>query len=203
MRWRTLFLVGLAALGVVGCGRRTPVPEGTIVFLGDSLTAGYGLDASQAYPALITIEGMTSLNMGVSGNTAGEGLQRLRDYFAGGGNPQLVVIALGANDILHGVNADVTEKDLTDAVQECKGRGLPVLLCGIHIPFKFGSEEIFQRVAKATQVPLLPDLMQGEETQTRLLQEDGMHPTAEGQRLIAAKMQETLLRYFSFGGGKK
>ncbi len=87
--------------------QKTRVPSGTIVFLGDSITAGFGLDPSQAYPALVAIPGMTMQNLGVAGSETADGLQRLRAYFAGGATPRLVVIALGANDILHGVSAGI------------------------------------------------------------------------------------------------
>jgi len=67
------------------------VPSGDIAFLGDSITAGYGLEPGQAHPALIRIPGMTAVNLGVSGSQSDDGLQRLKDYFAGGAHPSLVV----------------------------------------------------------------------------------------------------------------
>src|SRR5476651_1739739 len=97
-RWIILLLIGAALVVFMlrGCSRKVSIPSGTIVFLGDSITAGYGLDLGEAYPALIEIQGMTMLNLGVSGSKTVDGLQRLKDYFNGGGNPRLVVIALGA-----------------------------------------------------------------------------------------------------------
>ncbi len=195
---RLLLFVLIACINLTGCSRRTPVASGTIAFLGDSLTAGYGLDPGQAYPALVTIPGMTMLNLGVSGNTTLDGLPRLKDYFDSGGDARLVVIALGANDILHGADLAGTEANLRSLIQICKSHHVPVLLCGIKIPFKFAAEGLFERVASAEHVPLLPDLMQGEETQPAYLQDDGAHPNVEGQKLIAAKMQEALLKNFSF-----
>src|ERR1700677_4870716 len=99
---RALVLL-FGALPLFGCTHHPKIPSGQITFLGDSITAGYGLDAGQAYPSLITIPGMTTVNLGLSGSTSSDGLQRLRDYFNGGATPKLVVIALGANDILHGI----------------------------------------------------------------------------------------------------
>jgi acyl-CoA thioesterase-1 len=189
----------LVVFAIRGCGRKVSIPSGTIVFLGDSITAGYGLEPGMAYPALIEIKGMTMLNLGVPGSETEDGLQRLKDYFAAGGKPRLVVIALGANDILHGVAPDVTEANLSAAILECKSRGVPVMLCGIRIPGKFGTDGLFEKVADEAHAPLLPDLMQGEETREDLLQEDHMHPTAAGQKLIARKMQAALLKSFSFG----
>jgi acyl-CoA thioesterase-1 len=205
MRWIILLLVGavLVAMVLRGCSRKVSIPSGTIAFLGDSITAGYGLEPGQAYPSLIEIKGMTMLNLGVSGSKTEDGLQRLKDYFSGGGNPRLVVIALGANDILQGIDPGIIEANLGSAVQECKSRGVPVLLCGIRIPFKFGTDRIFEKVADEAQAPLLPDLMQGEETQDNLLQDDGMHPNAAGQMIIAQKMQAALLKSFVFGSGEQ
>ena len=199
MRWIILLLMGiaLAVFMLSGCSRKVSIPPGTIVFLGDSITAGYGLEPDQAYPTLIEIKGMTMLNLGVSGSKTEDGLQRLKDFFNAGGNPQLVVIALGANDILQGVAPDMMEANLEYAVLECKSHGVPVMLCGIRIPGKFGTDGIFEKVADDGHVPLLRDLMQGEQTQEALLQEDHMHPTAAGQKIIAQKMQAALLKSFS------
>jgi acyl-CoA thioesterase-1 len=192
MRWIVILLIGvaLAVFALWGCGRKAPIPSGTIAFLGDSLTAGYGLDPTQAYPALIEISGMTMLNLGVSGSKTDDGLQRL------------VVIALGANDILHGVAPDVTEANLESAVRECQGRAVPVMLCGIRIPGRFGTDAIFEKVAGDTHVPLLPDVMEGEEWQENYLQDDG-HPNGAGQELMAEKMRAALLASFSFGAQPK
>ena len=177
---------------------KTRVHGGTIVFLGDSITAGYGLDPGQGYPDLIQIPGMTMQNLGVPGNTSADGLQRLRDYVAGGTTPSLVVIALGANDILHGVPADATEANLNDAIAECTNRGIPVLLCGVKIPFKFGTDAIFEAVADKNHVVLVPDILMGEAFHDDLMQEDHMHPTAAGQKIIADKMRATLIGQFAF-----
>jgi acyl-CoA thioesterase-1 len=193
-----LLVAALAGVALTGCSRRVPIPSGTIAFLGDSLTAGYGLDPSQAYPSLIAINGMTTVNLGVSGSKTEDGLRRLKAYFDSGGDPRLVVIALGANDILQGVDRGETEANLRSAIQVCRDHHVPILLCGIKIPFKWAAEGMFQKVADETHVPLLPDLMQGEETEPTYLQDDGMHPNVAGQKIIAEKMQEALLKDFSF-----
>ena len=205
LRWIILLLIGAVLVLVVlrGCSRKVSVPSGTIAFLGDSITAGYGLEPGQAYPALIEIKGMTMLNLGVSGSKTEDGLQRLKDYFNAGGNPRLVVIALGANDILQGVAPGVVEAHLESAILECRNRGVPVMLCGIRIPGKIGTGGIFEKAADEGHVPLMPDLMQGEQTLEDLLQEDHMHPNAAGQKIIARKMQAALLKSFSFGADER
>ena len=200
MRRIVILLLGTVLTGFLlgGCARRASVSSGTIIFLGDSITAGYGLEPGEAYPALIKIKGMTTLNLGVSGSETEDGLQRLKDYFDSGGKPQLVVIALGANDILQGVSPQRTEANLESAIVECRDHDVPVMICGIQIPGRIGTENIFKEVADECHVPLLPDLMQGEETRTDLLEDDDVHPNITGQEIIAQKMQAALLRSFSF-----
>jgi acyl-CoA thioesterase-1 len=199
MRLIAAVLLGaVLALVLSSCARKTPVHGGTIVFLGDSITAGYGLDPGQGYPHLIQIPGMTMQDMGVAGNTSADGLRRLRDYFAGGATPSLVVVALGANDILHGVSPDTTEADLNAIIAECKSRNVPVLLCGVKIPFKFDTDSIFQDVAKKNAVVLVPDILMGEAFHDDLMQDDHMHPTEAGQKIIADHVRATLLDHFTF-----
>jgi lysophospholipase L1-like esterase len=193
-----LLFCGALVIALSGCTRRTTVPSGTIAFLGDSITAGYGLDDGQSYPALISIPGMKPVNLGVSGSRTDDGLTRLKAYFDGGGDAHLVVIALGANDILQNVDLATTEANLLAAIQVCRDHKVPVLLCGIQIPFKWAAGAMYDKVASEAHVPLLPDLMQGEEVQPSMLQDDGMNPNAAGQKLIAEKMQAALLAHFSF-----
>lgn len=203
-RW-LIFLLGAVLvlfLLLMGENRKLPISSGTIVFLGDSITAGNGLAPEQAYPALIQIKGMTMLNLGVSGNKTEDGLLRLKEYFSAGGTPRLVVVELGANDIFQGVSANVMEANLESIIQECRSHGVPVMLCGIRIPWKIGIDDIFADVARESHVPLLKDVMQGEQNQPEFLQDDGIHPNAAGQKIIAQKMQEALLRFFSFAPQK-
>jgi len=201
MRWIIYLLmsVGLAVFADSIQGQEVTIPNGTIAFLGDSITSGYGLDPAQAYPALINIKGMTTLNMGVYGSKTDDALQRLKDYFSKGGKPNLVVIALGANDMLQGVPLTVMETNLDNIVLECKNHGVPDIICGIQIPGISGSNEIFEKVAQDGHVPLIRDFMQGQQLSPSLIQADGLHPNAEGQKVIAAKIQNALLKSFTFG----
>lgn len=203
-RWgRTAGLVVMAVLLLVVAleywPHKTPVAAGEIAFMGDSITAGYGLAPGEAYPAFISIPGMRVQNLGVSGSTSANGLKRLRDYFAGGAHPTLVVIALGANDILQGIPTELTEANLNDSIHECQRHGAAVMLCGVKIPFKFDISEIYAHVAAKNRVPLVPDILMGEAFETDLMQDDHMHPTADGQKVIAGRMQAALLRNFTFG----
>ena len=199
MRAIALILGAVSLLALTACTHRTPVHGRLIVFLGDSITAGYGLDPGQAYPNLIQIPGMPTVNLGVSGATSEDGRKQLNDFLASTQEqPALVVIALGANDILHGDSPDATEANLNALVAVCSSRGIPVLLCGVKIPFKFDTASIFEHVASKNHIPLEPAVLMGEAFQPDLLQEDHMHPTADGQKIIAGKMQAALLKHFTF-----
>lgn len=196
---RSTSLLLALAFALTGCAHKAHIPAGDIVFLGDSITSGYGLNPSQAYPWLIHIPGMSTVNLGVPGNKSADGLQRLKDYFGGGNLPVLVVIELGANDFLQNVPHDVTTQNLTDTIHECQKRQIPVLLCGVHIPGKYGTSRVFSQAAGDTGAVLLPDILEGMENDDSLYQDDG-HPTASGQQRIADKVQAALLKSFVFPG---
>jgi len=166
-----------------------------VVFLGDSLTAGYGLDADQAYPALVEEslkeEGVPVrvLNAGVSGDTTAGGLARL-DWLLSQ-KPDVVVVGLGGNDGLRGLPLDQAEHNLREIVRRSKAAGARVLLLGMLIPPNYGPEytqafaEMYPQIAKELDVPLVPFLLEGVGGVARLNQADGLHPTAEGQEKVA------------------
>jgi acyl-CoA thioesterase-1 len=166
-----------------------------IVFLGDSLTAGLGVDADEAYPALLAgmleKEGLSAqvVNAGVSGDTTAGGLRRL-DWLLKQ-SPQIVVVGLGGNDGLRGVELKSSEENLRQIVLKSRDAGAEVLLLGMLIPPNYGPEyvsqfrEIYPRIAKAMNVPLVPFVLEGVGGEAKLNQPDGIHPTAEGHRLMA------------------
>ncbi len=180
-----------------------PANEPLVVFLGDSLTAGYGLAADQAYPVLVEKrleeEGVAirALNAGVSGDTTSGGLSRL-DWLLSQ-KPAVVVVGLGGNDGLRGLPLEQAESNLRQIVGRSKEAGARVLLLGMQIPPNYGPEyaegfkEMYPRVAKDLDVPLLPFLLEGVGGMAELNQADGIHPTAEGQEKVA----ETVAPYLS------
>ncbi|HEV8579773.1 MAG TPA: arylesterase [Thermoanaerobaculia bacterium] len=166
-----------------------------IVFLGDSLTAGLGLDEEEAYPAVIerelAAEGtpVQVINAGVSGDTSAGGLSRLGWLL--GQHPDVVVVALGANDGLRALPVEETEKNLREIVRRSQAAGVRVLLLGMRIPPNYGPDyterfaAMYPRLAAELQVPLVPFLLEGVGGVRSLNQADGIHPTAEGQEILA------------------
>jgi acyl-CoA thioesterase-1 len=165
-----------------------------IVVLGDSLSAGLGLPAADAFPAqlekALKDNGLhVSIdNAGVSGDTASGGLDRL-DWSVPAGT-QGVIIELGANDALRGIDPGVTRAALEEIIKRLKARGVAVLLCGMVAPPNYGAEyaaqfnAIYPDLAKKYDVPLYPFFLEGVAANTTLNQADGMHPTAAGIALI-------------------
>lgn len=167
-----------------------------IVAFGDSLTAGYGLPASAAFPtrleAALKAKGLdvSVENAGVSGETAAQGLARL-DWSIREGT-DAVIVELGANDMLRGLNPAATRTALTQIVQRLKGRGITVLLAGMRAapnlgrPYQETFDAIFPELAAAEGVLLYPFFLDGVAGERTMVQPDGLHPTAEGVRRIVA-----------------
>ncbi len=166
-----------------------------VVFLGDSLTAGYELPVSRAYPArvaeMLAARGrpIRAVNGGVSGDTSAGGLRRLPWLLTQ--KPAVVVVCLGANDGLRGLPAEETERNLRAIVRQAREAGAKVLLCGILVPTNYGPDyerrfgSIFPRVAREEKVPLVPFLLAGVAGVPSLNLADGVHPNEEGQRRVA------------------
>ncbi len=169
-----------------------------VVFLGDSITAGYGVDVEQAFPALVrealAKDGMPVdvVNLGVSGDTTAGGLARI-DWMLQQ-KPDVLVVGLGGNDGLRGQDVKSSEANLRAIVIKARDAGAQVLLLGMMIPPNYGPEytkefrEIYPRLARELNVPLVPFLLEGVGGEAKLNQGDGIHPTAEGHERIAANV---------------
>ena len=181
-------------------GARGQTPEShsvkpiKMVVLGDSLSAGLGLSASSAFPARLQkslkLKGIEvdMINAGVSGDTSSGGRDRL-DWSVPEGT-EAVIVELGANDALRGIDPAVTRAALSDILARLKARKIAVLLCGMVAPPNYGSDysarfnAIYPDLAKSFEVPLYPFFLEGVAADARLNQADGMHPTAEGVDVI-------------------
>jgi len=173
-----------------------------IVVLGDSLSAGLGLSGSAAFPERLqkTLESkgiaVEISNAGVSGDTSSGGRDRL-DWSVPEGT-EAVIVELGANDALRGIDPSVTRAALTDILTRLKARGIAVLLCGMVAPPNYGSDysarfnAIYPELAKSFGMPLYPFFLEGVATDARLNQADGLHPTAEGVEVIVKNILPTV-----------
>ena len=171
-----------------------------IVAFGDSLTAGFGADAGKSYPDFLQQEldrrGLRYrvVNAGISGETTTDALARLSTVSAL--KPVVVIVEFGGNDGLRGLPVSTTRSNLDQIVVGLKDSGAAVLLAGMTLPPNYGPEYIasFQRVysdlAAKDKVALIPFLLEGVAGTSRM-QRDGLHPTADGNRLVAA----TVMRY--------
>lgn len=169
-----------------------------IVALGDSLTAGWGVAPEEAYPAILerrlAREGYAYrvVNAGVSGDTTAGGLRRV-DWVLRSG-PEVVVVALGANDGLRGQPVAAMRDNLAAIVRRLVDAGARVLLAGMRVPPNYGAAyarqfaAVFPDVARQAGVALMPFLLEGVAGDPRLNQSDGIHPNADGQRVIAERL---------------
>lgn len=175
-----------------------------IVVLGDSITAGYGLDPAEAYPALlqkkIDAAGLpfTVANAGVSGDTTAGGLRRVA--WAMGKGADVLIIALGGNDGLRGISPEETKRNLLGIAAKARATNpeIRILIAGMQMPDNMGTDftarfkAVFPEAAKeagATLIPFLLDGVGGDET---LNQADGIHPTPKGQEKVAENVWENL-----------
>jgi acyl-CoA thioesterase I len=173
-----------------------------IVFLGDSLTAGLGLPVEQSYPSLIqqrlNKEGLAfeTMNAGVSGDTSAGGLSRLD--WALDGDVKVLVVALGGNDGLRGLPVEQLKANLAQIIERAQARGIRVILAGMEAPPNYGRDYIVQfhkvypALAQQYHVPFLPFLLQDVAGSQTLNQPDGIHPTAEGARIVADHVWQVL-----------
>jgi acyl-CoA thioesterase-1 len=178
-----------------------------LVALGDSLTAGYNLPGSAAFPTvlekLLRDKGISVeiANAGVSGDTSQGGLERVEWSVPDGTDG--VILELGANDALRGVDPALTERSLDAIVTGLKARGIPVLLAGMYAPRSNGPDyvtrfdAIYPKLAEKHGLVLYPFFLDGIAGDRVLNQPDMLHPTAEGVRVIAQRILPTVERFLS------
>ncbi len=174
----------------------------TILFLGDSLTEGYQLAKEEAYPALIENilkkdhKDIKVINGGVSGATSASGLKRLDWYLKA--KPDIMVLALGANDGLRGTRPAVTEKNLASVIEKAQGRGITVIIAGMKMPPNMGEiyrsefENMFSKLAKKYSIKLIPFILDGVGGKPELNLADGIHPNPKGHQVMAQTVLKVL-----------
>jgi len=180
-----------------------------ILDFGDSLTAGYGLAPDQAFPARLEAslhrQGIEArvVNGGVSGDTTAGGLARLDWALAD--NPDLVILALGANDALRGIDPATVRVNLDKMIQKIEASGAKVLLLGMLAPPNWGEEyerafdRIFPELAGAHNVPLYSFFLEGVAMKPELNQPDGIHPNERGVAVLVDRIAPVVARLMASG----
>ena len=198
-----LALVGGGLLGAEPMSAQTLAAKPVkMVVLGDSLSAGLGLPAPAAFPPRLQKAlkdkgiDVDMINAGVSGDTTSGGRDRL-DWSVPEGT-EAVILELGANDALRGIDPKVTHAALADILTRLKARKIAVLLCGMVAPPNYGADysarfnAIYPDLAKTFQVPLYPFFLEGVATDAKLNQADGLHPTAAGIDVVVKNILPTV-----------
>ena len=175
--------------------------EPVILAFGDSLTAGFGVDAQGSYPArlqrLLAEKGYSYkvINAGVSGDTTAGGAARIEWVLQH--NPEIVILELGANDGLRGLSIPEMRKNLGKIIEACQKKGAKVLLAGMEITPNLGAEytrdfrESFTQLAKQYKVPLIPFFLENVAARPELTRPDGVHPLADGYAIVT----QTVFQY--------
>ena len=178
--------------------------EKTILFFGDSLTAGYGLTEEEAFPALVEKslnqkgKKVRVINSGLSGETSAGGLTRI-DWVLR--QPiDVFILELGANDGLRGVPLEETRKNLQSIIDKvkAKNKNVKIVVAGMMVPpnmgkdYSTGFQKIFPELAKKNNATLIPFLLEGVAGDEKLNQADGIHPTVEGHKIVASNVGRVL-----------
>lgn len=198
-------MVGIKALFIVALllFQQAPAPQ-TLLFFGDSLSAGYGLSPDEAFPALVGEalkkkgKNVKVINAGLSGETSAGGLSRI-DWILK--QPvEVFVLELGANDGLRGLPLDQTRKNLQAIIDKVKGKypKTKIVIAGMLVPPNMGNdytrqfEKIFPELAKKNNAVLIPFLLDKVAGNEKLNQADGIHPNAEGHKIVAATVAKII-----------
>jgi acyl-CoA thioesterase-1 len=206
----SLLLFALGSTSSFAVDEVKPKEDGAIkiLFLGDSLTEGYGISKEKAYPVLVQ-DGLNAyftkrrmgkrvevINAGVSGSTSASALSRLRWFLKR--KPKVLFLAMGSNDGLRGVPIPEMEKNLDATLALAQREGMKIVIAGMKLPPNYGPERraefegVFSRLAKKYEASLLPFLLVGVGGEKELNIEDGAHPNEKGHRKIAETVQPYL-----------
>jgi acyl-CoA thioesterase-1 len=177
--------------------------EPVILALGDSLTAGFGVPEKENYPSRLQVilkeKGYSHkvVNAGVSGDTTAGGLRRL-DWLMKH-NPQIVILALGANDGLRGMPIDEMQSNLEKIIQRCLKTEVKILLAGMKMLPNYGKEyteafhQVYYHLSEKYDLPLIPFLLEGVAGKRDLTRDDGIHPVGAGYEIITKTVLKELL----------
>lgn len=176
--------------------------ETTLLFMGDSLTEGYGVAQEKSYPSLVAAElikrgkKIKLLNGSVSGSTTASGMGRLRWFLKA--KPDFLILALGANDGLRGIKVSVSKKNLKEIIIFAKSKGIKVVLAGMLLPVNYGPKfrtqfrEMYKELVKELSITEIPFLLKNVGGEKDLNQADGIHPNEKGHLVMSKTVIEIL-----------
>jgi acyl-CoA thioesterase-1 len=179
-----------------------PDPRPVIVAFGDSLSAGFGAEPGQSFPDFLQKEldrrgaRYRVANAGVSGDTTTDGLERVQTVIAL--HPSIVILEFGGNDGLRGLPVSTTRANLDQIILALQNAGAKIVLAGMTLPPNYGQdyihsfEAVYKDLAKQYRLPLIPFLLRGVGGNPNLMQRDGIHPTGEGNRIVAGNVMQSL-----------
>ena len=199
-----IFLINLLLLG---CGETNKLEDiNKIVLFGDSLMSGYGLKENQALSIILendlkeTGYNIRVINGSVSGDTSEDGLNRIEEYTSGG-DIDLIVLGLGANDMLRRINPDQTENNLRKIIEIIKAKNIKIILAGMKasptngLAYKKRFDDIFPKLAEEYDLTLIPFLLKKVALNPKLNQSDGIHPNFEGAKVISETIKESIINF--------
>lgn len=199
-----MIAVAIAAESSLGAQPETPRHRPKVVLcLGDSLTEGYGVEAAHSYPSVLERRlrdrsevQVRVINAGINGSTSASAVSRLRWQLKA--RPDLMILALGANDGLRGLDLAETERNLAAAIEVAQNAGVEVVLAGMQIPPNYGAaytarfQGMFTVLSKRYSLALIPFLLEGVAAKPELNLPDGIHPNSAGYERVVDNVLEVL-----------
>ena len=197
-----IFLIGLI---LTSCGESNKLENvNKILLFGDSLMSGYGLKENQVLSIILEKDlkdagyNIKIINGSVSGDTSDDGLDRIEEYTSDS-NIDLIILGLGANDMLRRINPDQTESNLRKIIEIIKTKKIKIILAGMKasptngLAYKRKFDDIFPKLAKEYDLNLIPFLLKKVALNPKLNQSDGIHPNYEGAKVISKTIKESII----------
>ena len=201
------FKIILISLILISCGKTNKLENvDKILLFGDSLMSGYGLKENQVLSVILENDlkeagyNIKVINGSVSGDTSGDGLDRIEEYTPDSGI-DLIVLGLGANDMLRRINPDQTESNLRKIIEIIKTKNIKIILAGMKasptngLAYKKRFDDIFPKLAEEYDLTLIPFLLKKVALNPKLNQSDGIHPNFEGAKVISETIKESIINF--------
>ena len=197
----------LISLILISCSETKKLENiNNVLLFGDSLMSGYGLKENQTLSIILENDlkdagyNIKVINGSVSGDTSEDGLDRIEEYTSGG-DIDLIVLGLGANDMLRRINPDQTENNLRKIIEIIKTNNINIILAGMKasptngLAFKKKFDDIFPKLAKEYDLTLIPFLLKKVALNPKLNQSDGIHPNYEGAKVISETIKNSIINF--------